>query len=54
MTNKIKIGETIQDFRLRDQKREEVHLYDQKGKKSPPVISPACLDTGLRTADEIT
>ncbi|AKB80091.1 Alkyl hydroperoxide reductase subunit C-like protein [Methanosarcina horonobensis HB-1 = JCM 15518] len=33
MTNKIKIGETIQDFRLRDQKREEVHLYDQKGKK---------------------
>ncbi|AKB19155.1 MULTISPECIES: peroxiredoxin [unclassified Methanosarcina] len=33
MTNEIKIGETIKDFRLRDQKREEVHLYDLKGKK---------------------
>lgn len=33
MTNEIKIGETIQDFWLRDQKRKEVHLYDLKGKK---------------------
>lgn len=33
MTNEIRVGETIQDFRLRDQKREEVHLYDLKGKK---------------------
>jgi len=33
MTTEIKIGETIQDFRLRDQKREEVHIYDLKGKK---------------------
>ena len=33
MTTEIKIGETIQDFRLRDQKRDEVHLYDLKGKK---------------------
>ncbi|WP_440945918.1 peroxiredoxin [Methanosarcina sp. T3] len=33
MTNETKIGETIQDFRLRNQKRDEVHLYDLKGKK---------------------
>lgn len=33
MTNEVKIGEKIQDFRLRDQKREETHLYDLKGKK---------------------
>jgi peroxiredoxin len=33
MTTEIKIGETIRDFRLKDQKREEVHLYDLKGKK---------------------
>lgn len=33
MTTEIKIGETIKDFRLRDQKRDEVHLYDLKGKK---------------------
>lgn len=33
MTNEIKIGETIGDFRLRDQKGEEVHFYDLKGKK---------------------
>lgn len=33
MTDEIRVGETIQDFRLRDQKREEIHLYDLKGKK---------------------
>lgn len=33
MSNEIKIGETIQDFRLKDHKREEMHLYDLKGKK---------------------
>lgn len=33
MGNEIKVGEMIQDFRLKDQKREEMHLYDLKGKK---------------------
>jgi peroxiredoxin len=31
--DKIKIGDKIQDFRLRDQKEKEVHLYDFAGKK---------------------
>jgi len=33
MANEVRVGGTIQDFRLRDQKREEIHLYDLKGKK---------------------
>jgi peroxiredoxin len=31
--NGIKIGDKIQDFRLRDQKEKEVHLDDFRGKK---------------------
>ncbi|HWQ48927.1 MAG TPA: peroxiredoxin [Methanosarcina sp.] len=31
--SEIKIGDRIQDFRLRDQKQNEVHLYDFAGKK---------------------
>lgn len=31
--DKIKIGDKIQDFRLRDQKEKEVHLYYFAGKK---------------------
>ncbi|WP_255350320.1 redoxin domain-containing protein [Methanosarcina sp. 2.H.A.1B.4] len=33
MTTEVKIGKTIQDFRLKDQRREEMHLYDLKRKK---------------------
>lgn len=33
MINEIRVGEIIQDFRLKDQKREEMHLYSLKGKK---------------------
>jgi peroxiredoxin len=31
--NQIKIGDKIQDFRLRDQKEKEVNLHDFQGKK---------------------
>jgi peroxiredoxin len=31
--SEIKIGNKIQDFRLRDHKEKEVHLYDFAGKK---------------------
>ena len=31
--SEIKIGDKIQDFRLRDHKEKEVHLYDFSGKK---------------------
>ena len=31
--NEIKIGDKIQDFRLRDDKEKEVHLDDFRGKK---------------------
>ncbi len=44
MTTEIKIGETIKDFRLRDQKRDE----------GPPVLPPACLDESMWRTDEIT
>lgn len=36
MTTEVKIGKTIQNFRLKDQRREEMHLYDLKRKSFCP------------------
>jgi len=33
MMNEIKIGDKIQDFRLRDHKKKEVHLYELRDRK---------------------
>ncbi len=33
MRNEIKIGDKIRDFRLRDQKEKEVHLYELRDRK---------------------
>ena len=40
MMNEIKIGDKIQDFRLRDHKEKEVHLYELKRQESALSFHP--------------